>query len=355
MQLPTVLRKELLWSRSRALSLLFVLILLPGAFAYTSVFFQHVLPRDAPVAVVADADTSEADREVVTSTLALFSAPEPYTSTNEARRALERERVYAVVSVPPGIADPNTTRANITVTTDGDMVPYREPSQALVGILQYTLDRNLEANVNVRRQPLDEERKLSAYLLPTFLMMLVMTFAFAYLPHVLAREEAVLDRVRVETSLNAAVGGKIIFFAAILLIPVTVFGGAAAYFGYDVQVFAPGAILAYLLTFLALGSIAAAVTFLTRFSTAGRLLNVLLLFFVFGFSGLVYPAGFFSPVRREITRLVPTHYAIVIVRGTTLKGHQAGMYAEWFLGLAVFAVGGVIALKLALVRYEQVV
>lgn len=349
----TVLRKELLWSRRRLLSLLFVLILLPGAFAYSSVFFQHVLPRDAPVAVVADPGATDDDRAVVESTMDLFSDPEPYDSRESARRALERERVYAVVSVPPGVADPNTTRANVTVTTDGDMVPYREPSQALVGILQVTLDRNLEADVEVRREPLGEERKLSAYLLPTFLMMLVMTFAFAYLPHVLAREEAVLDRIRVESSLDAAVGGKVAFFALLLAVPVGVFGGAGAYLGYGVRVLAPGALAAYLLTFLALGSVAAAVTFLTRFSTAGRLLNVLLLFFVFGFSGLVYPAGFFSPVRRQIIRRVPTHYAMVVARGSALKGHGVEQYAEWLAGLAGFALAGLVVLKLALLHYER--
>lgn len=351
----TVLKKELLWSRRRLLSLVFVLLLLPGAFAYSSVFFQHVLPRDAPVAVVAEPGATDDDRAVVESTIDLFSDPEPYDSRESALRALERERVYAVVSVPPGIADPNTTRANVTVTTDGDMVPYREPAEALVGILQVTLDRTLEADVAVRREPLGAERTLSAYLLPTFLMMLVMTFAFTYLPHVLAREEAVLDRIRVESSLDTAVGGKLAFFALLLTVPVGVFGGAAVYLDYGVRVVAPGALAAYLLTFIALGATAAAITFLTRFTTAGRLLNVLLLFFVFGFSGLVYPAGFFSPVRRQIIRWVPTHYAMVIARGSALKGHEVGLYTEWLVGLVGFALTGLVILKLALLRYERVI
>lgn len=349
----TVLRKEVLWSRRRVLSLLFVLVLLPGAFAYSSVFFQHVLPRDAPVAVVADAGASADDRAVVTSTLGLFSEPVEYESRPAARRALARERVYAVVGVPTGIADANSSRVNLTVTIDGDVVPYREPSEALVAILQFTLNRNLDARVDVRRETLGAERDLAAYLLPTFLMMLVMTFAFAYLPYVLAREEPVLDRVRVEASLDAAVGGKLAFLGLLLLVPVGVFAAAGAYLGYDARVLAPGALAAYLLTFVALGAVAAAVTFATRFATAGRLLNVLLLFAVFGFSGLVYPAGFFSPLRREVVRWTPTHYAMVVVRGTTLKGHDAGFYAGWLAGLAGFALLGLAALKLALVHYER--
>lgn len=353
LELLVVLRKEALWSRRRVLSLFFVLVLLPGAFAYSSVFFQHVLPRDAPVAVVAEDGASDDDRAVVNASLDLFAQPVSYDSRATARRALARERVYAVVGVPAGIADRNTSRVNLTVTVDGDVVPYREPSEALVSILQVTLDRHLEARVDVRREALGAERELAAYLLPTFLMMLVMTFAFAYLPYVLAREEPVLDRVRVETSLDAAVGGKLAFLGVLLVVPVGVFGAAGAYFGYDARVLAPGALAAYLLTFVALGALAAAVTFATRFATAGRLLNVLLLFAAFAFSGLVYPAGFFSPLRREVVRGMPTHYAMVVVRGTTLKGHDAGYYGEWLAGLAGFALLGLVALKLALVHYER--
>lgn len=339
----TVLRKELSWSRHRVGSLLLVLVLLPAAFAGGATFFQHVLPKDAPVAVVGGEETSDGDQEVVRASLDLFSKPVDYDARDRALRALERETVYAVVDVPPGIADPDVEEVTVRVTIDSDVVPYREPSAALVGVVRSSLDENLDKRVVVEKTSLDPERKLSAYLLPTFLLILATVFAFAYLPYNLAEEAEVLDRLRVETSLGAVVGGKLLFLAGLLFVPLIVFRGVAAYVGYDVTLLAPGVIVAYMSTFLACGAVAAGVTFLTRFSTTGRLLNVLLLFGTMGFSGLVYPAGFFSPVRRWIIRRFPIHYAVVLARGAALKDHSLTDYATWVAGLVgLVLVGGLL-------------
>lgn len=348
-----VLRKEVLWSRHRLLVLAFVLLLLPGAFAATSVFFQHVLPKDAPVAVVGD-DASDADRRVVTAALEGFSDPERYDSRVAAMTALEREQVYAVVTVPPGVADPATEEATVTIAIDGDVVPYREPSAALANVVRFSLDRAVEADVSVERRIVGGERILSSYLVPTFLTVVVMTYAFAYLPYNLARERRVLDRLRVEASLWRAFAGKLLFLAALLLVPMAVFAAVAAALGYDVAVLAPAAVVAYLLTFLALGSVAGAVTLVTDFDTSGRLANVLLLFGFLGFSGLVYPVGFFSAWRREVVRLVPTHYAVVVARSATLKGASAGDFASWLAGLGGFALACAGLLYVS-TRYYEVV
>jgi ABC-2 type transport system permease protein len=353
MSLRTILRKELLWSRHRVLALLFVLVLLPAAFAGASVFFQHVLPKDAPVAVVAGEDVDAEEYDVVAASFRLFSKPIQYDSEAAAMRDLRRESVYAVVSVPPDLGDPAVEQVNMTVTIDGDMTPYREPSQALVGVVASTMNRQLDKRVVVQREIAGEERTLSSYLLPTFLLIIVLTFAFAYLPYNLAREEAVLDRLRVETSLDTVVAGKLAFFTALLAVPLLVFHGVGLALGYGVNLLAPGAVVAYGLTFLACGAIATAVTFASGFGTTGRLFNVLLLFAFLGFSGLVYPVGFFSPLRRDIIRLVPTHYAVLTVRGTTLRNLPATEFATWLGGVALFAVAMLVPLKLSLLAYER--
>ncbi|MFB6205775.1 MAG: ABC transporter permease [Haloglomus sp.] len=353
MSLRTILRKELLWSRHRVLALLFVLVLLPGAFAGASVFFQHVLPKDAPVAVVAGEDVSKAEYDVVAASLRLFSKPIRYESEAAAMRDLQRETVYAVVPVPPDLGEPTVERVNMTITIDGDMTPYREPSAGLVNVVASTMNRQLEKRVVVERALNGEERKLSSYLLPTFLLIIVFTFAFAYLPYTLAREEAVLDRLRVETSLDAVVAGKLVFFTALLAVPLAVFHGIGLALGYGVDLLAPGALLAYGLTFLACGAIATAVTFASDFDTTGRLFNVLVLFGFLGFTGLVYPVGFFSPLRRDIVRRVPTHYAMLVIRGTTLRNLPAADFATWLAGLALFALTMLVPLKLAMVAYER--
>jgi ABC-2 type transport system permease protein len=353
MSLRTILRKELLWSRHRILALLFVLVLLPGAFAGASVFFQHVLPKDAPVAVVAGEDVSEEEYDVVAASFRLFSKPIQYDSEAAAMRDLERESVYAVVSVPPDLGDPDVERVNMTVTIDGDMTPYREPSQALVSVVASTMNRQLDKRVVVQREISGEERKLSSYLLPTFLTIIVLTFAFAYLPYNLAREEAVLDRLRVETSLDTVVAGKLAFFTALLAVPLLVFHAVGLGMGYDVNLLAPAAVAALALTFLACGAIATAVTFASGFGTTGRLFNVLLLFAFLGFSGLVYPVGFFSPLRRDIIRRVPTHYAMLTVRGATLRDLPVAEFGPWLGGVALFALAMLVPLKLSLLAYER--
>ncbi len=353
MSLRTVLKKELLWSRHRIVALLFVLVLLPGAFAGSSVFFQSVLPRDAPVAVVGSEDVGPDDKAVMEAALELFSKPERYDSRERAFRSLERESVYAVVDVPPDVADPSVDRVNVTITIDGDTVPYREPSAALVTVVSRSLNSNLEKRVSVQREIRGEERRLSSYLVPTFLLMLVSTLALAYLPYNLAREEAVMDRLRVETSLLTVLLGKLLFFTVLLLCPIIVFAGAAAGLGYDLNVFAPGALFAYAVTFLTLGAIATAITFASRFSTTGRLANVLVLFFVFGFSGLVYPAGFFSPVRRAVIRRVPTHYAAVLARRTTFESVETVAFAEWLAGLAAVCTLVFVPMVVAVRYYER--
>jgi ABC-2 type transport system permease protein len=327
--------------------------LLPAAFAGASVFFQHVLPKDAPVAVVADEDVSESEYDVVAASFRLFSEPRRYASADRAFRDLERETVYAVVRVPPDLGDPEVDRVNMTVTIDGDMTPYREPSGALVSVVASTLNRQLDQRVVVQRSVRGEERKLSSYLLPTFLMIIVLTFAFAYLPYNLAREEAVLDRLRVETSLDTVVAGKLVFFTALLAIPLVVFHGVGLWLGYDVNLLAPGAVVAYALTFLACGALATAVTFASEFGTTGRLFNVLVLFGFLGFSGLVYPVGFFSPLRRDIIRRVPTHYAMLAVRGSSLRDLPASEFVPWLGLLAAFALVALVPLKLSMVAYER--
>lgn len=349
----TLLRKELLASKHRVAVLVVVLLVLPGAFAGATVFFQHVLPKDAPVAVVPEEGASEADREVVVAALQQFAVPRVYDDRDRAIAALRREQVYAVVSAPPGIADPNASRANVTIVIDGDMVPYREPSAALASVVRFTLNDAVAADVSVTREFLGEQRRLPSYLVPTFLMVLVLTYAFAYLPYDLAREEAVLDRLRVEASLSAALVGKLVFLGSLLVVPLLTFAVVSAALGHDGRVLAPGAVAAYLLTFVAAGSVSAAVTLLTRFDVAGRLVNVVVLFATMGFSGLVYPVGFFSPTRREVVRLVPTHYAVIVARSTTLKGADASAFGGWLAGLAGTAVVALVLL-LAAVRYYEV-
>lgn len=353
MTFASFLRKELFWSRRRAVALLLLFVVLPGAFAYSTVAFNTVLPTDTPVAVVPQSEAvGQADIGMTQIGLAQFTDPTVYETQAAARSALSRERVYAIVTVPPNLTE-STARKTFHVYVDGSVVPYQQPSKLVVSVMRFVLRERLDAGVDIQRHILGQKHTLSEYLVPTLSLALVMLLALAYVPHNLAGERAALERLRVEASLESMLGAKLAFFAALLVAPVLVFTLATAVYGYRVAAAAPGAVAVYALTFLFLAAFASAVTLLTRFSAWGRLLNVVVLFFLLTFSGLVYPAGFFSPDRRELVRLLPTHYAAVAARGFTLRDAGLGTYDTWLLGLAALVVAALGLLKLAVVHYER--
>lgn len=356
MTFRALLGKEFRWGRRRVVALLLLLVLLPGLFAYTSLLFQTVLPKTAPVAVVADSeDVTEKDVELATRSLRLFAEPVHYDSREAAFNALSREQVYGVLVVPPEL-DAQQGDATVEFHVDARVVPYREPSQAIDAALGRTFGRGLAADVTVDWVPHhnDPPLPLSAYLLPTFLYILLAVLAFVYLPYNLAAEADALDRVRVQSSLAAYLAAKLAFFTVLGAVPLVVFAGVAALLSFPVELLASTAVAGYLLSFVGFAGVASAVTFLTRFETTGRLLNVVLLFVVLAFSGLVYPAGFFSPTRRELIRLIPTHYGMVLVRNAALKDLGAATYPTAALVVAGFAVGGLAMAGGSLVHYRRV-
>ncbi|MFB6111446.1 MAG: ABC transporter permease [Halobacteriaceae archaeon] len=352
MSLRSFLRKEAAWARRRVVPLALLFLVLPTSFAYVTTGFDNVLPTDTPVAVVAQSeDVTEDDIAIARGALAFFSDPRTYGANETAFRALAREQVYAVVTVPPGITN-TSVQSTVRVYVHGSMVPYHQPSEAVVSVLRFRLQDVLSGSIEIRRVVVGTTHSLSAYLVPSFLVILVMLLALAYLPYNLAGEEAVIDRIRVESSITTLVVSKLVFLGALLVLPLAVFQAASLYFGYAVTI-GPGVILACLLLFVALGALAAAVTLATGFSTWGFLANLLGLFALLLFSGLLYPAGFFSPVRREVVRLIPTHYAAILVRSTALRGATIPEYAAWYAGLGGLCVVGILALGGAVRLYER--
>ncbi len=354
MSIRSLLKKEVHWSRHRVLSLVFILLLVPAMFAATSVAFQHVIPRDAPVAVSPQDETvDQDDLTIVKGAVTLFSDPEIAPSTAEATDRLRREEVYAIVQVPPDITDPDKSNAQFVLYVDGSIVPFTEASKAIRNVMAFYLDRFLPADVTVDRVVVGTSNSLSEYLLPVFLMGMVMLFAFTYVPYNLAAEANVLDRLRVESSLEAVLLAKLVYFTFLLLIPIVVFQGVATLFDFAIDAIAIGSLLAYLGTFVFLASISMSVMVLSRFRTVGRICNVVLLFGFLAFSGLAYPVGYFSPIRAAIVRHVPVHYSMIIGRSTMLKDVSLGLFADWLVLFGIVTIGALGVLKLVAVQYRR--
>jgi ABC-2 type transport system permease protein len=354
MNVPSLFKKEVLWSRHRLVTLLLVLLLLPAFFGYTTVVFQTVVPEDSPIAIVPENENvSENGIDIIEGGASLFADPEVYQEKEDAMTALRRESVYAVLEVPPGILNESTRNATFTLYVDGSMVPFGEPSKAIRGIMGFYLNQNLPADVSVERVKVGNDNTLSEYLVPVFLMGMLMLFAFTYVPYNLARESDVLERLLVEASLEEVILTKIVYFALLMLVPIVGFTAASAYLGYAVNLFSPAAIGVFLLTFVYLTAISMSIMILTDFSTFGRFLNVAALFAALTFSSLVYPVGFFSPLRQEIARAIPLHYSMIITRSLTMKNVDVTMFLDWIGLLVVFTAATGLLLKLSIVRYER--
>lgn len=353
MSLRSLLRKEVHWSKHNVLALLFLLVLLPSFFAYTSVAFETVIPRDAPVAVVpANENVTEDDLTIIEGVLVQFSDPQVVESEQKARQMLRRESVYAIVEVPPNITDANETNATFRFIVDGSVVPFKEPSKAIRNIMAFQLDNYLPADVSVEREVVQPESSLSEYLVSIFTMLFVMLMAFTYVPYNLAKEADVIDRLRAEASLEAVVGAKLLYFTALLAIPLVVFQAASDYLGYSVAVLTPGTVVPLALTFLFLSALSMSIMILMRFSTMGRFVNVVLLLGIVGFSGLGYPVGYFSTLRKTAVRILPTHHTMIIARGSMLKGLELSLFTDWLLLLGGFTLGTLLLLKGSVVYYR---
>lgn len=354
MSLRALLGKELYWSRRNALLLVFLLVLVPVFFAGTTFLFQDVVPRDAPVAVVAEEETvTDEELELTVQTINSFTDPTIVGDRATAETRLEREEVYGVVTVPPGISQEGR-EVTVNWTIDGTIVPFDSPSQVLQRLMEFHLDRVFDATVTVDRNVVHGAFDLPEFLFPALLMTLAIFVAFTYVPYLLRRDRGVLDRIRVESTLEALVGAKLVFMTVLMLAPTVVFHLAAQYYGYDVDSLQPAAIAVLLLTFFFLATVSATVMVLARFRAVGTFLNFVVMLGLLALSALAFPRGFFSPARTTIATLLPTHYASIVVRSLMLKETTVSTFLDRIALLTGLTVLALFALKLAIVRYRRV-
>ncbi|MFB6189107.1 MAG: ABC transporter permease, partial [Halapricum sp.] len=234
MSLRALLEKELRWSKHNVAALIVLLLVLPATFGYTSIAFQHVIPQDAPVAVVGSNKSVDNDNlEIVDAAASVFAQPVRYDSEQAAIRGLHREEVYAVVTVPPGLLnDSRRTRLNLTV--DGSMVLFDKPSEAMMGILNYRLRTSVSNSISVQRDIVGQKHTLAEYLIPILLMATMMLFAFTYVPYNLVSESRAIERVRTESSLESLIAAKLVYFTLLMLLPIGVFAAITWALGYTI-------------------------------------------------------------------------------------------------------------------------
>jgi len=354
MDLPTHLRKELAWSRHRLGALAVLVIVLPAAFGAGTLFFQHTFPENTPIAVVGVDDATDDDTDIVVGaiTASEFSDPVVYESGDRAFVDLEREQVYAVIEVPGNLGEQGTT-STIVLHVDGRITPYRIPSRALLSVFTIGIDRQLPGDVTAERRIIGTTTDLPTYLLPIFLMVLLMLVAFTYVPYNVANERSVIDRLRLESSVDAMLAAKFAVFVPFALLVILAGYGAGVLLGHSLQPLSLPLLGAYLLAFLYLSAISVSVMLLTGFSSLGRVINVVVFFVLIALSNLAYPAGFFSAWGRDVARMMPTHYTMIIARSHMLKDVDAGTFADWWGPLVGFTLATFLVLKLSVEWYKR--
>lgn len=354
LKIPTFIKKEVNWSSHRLVAICLLFLVVPALFATGTVFFEHTLPENSPIAItpISD-DVTKNELQIIRGSLTFISDPVIVDSADRAFSQLKREEVYAVVKVPPDITTTNAS-ATVDIYIHGSVTIFRLPSRAIINLVAESLDKALPADINATRHVIGPQRTLSEYLLPTFLMVFVMLVAFVYLPAMLAAEESVFDRLRMKSSLDALLAAKGLFFMALVVMSILVVYVVGAVLGYGLEpVSAPG-IAVYLLTFVYLAALSTSIMLLTKFNKAGQVLNVGILFALIPLSNLAYPVGFFSPLSKTIARLNPLHYSMIIARSALLKETPITLFTDWLGGLVAVTACCLVVLKVTLAYYKHV-
>lgn len=348
-----LLRKEALTVRRNLGLFLLILVLVPAGLAVGTSVYQQTIPEDIPVAVApATETTGEEDLQLVRGGVQFFATPVEYEDRAAVERALQREEVYVGFLVPPDLTEEG---ANVTVTvlTDQTNAPLSDPAELALGILERQFDQGMPAAVAFAHVRLGEERTLSEFLLPSVLYGLVVLYALVYLPYQVREERRVLDRLRTETRVELVVASKLLFYGALVVVPAATITAAARYYGYEVVALAPETLSVLFLTFLFLASTGLAVVFALRLRQSAVFVNIGLTVGVLSLSGVMYPLGFYSELRKIVATSLPPHDALVLVRSTMLRDAPLSLYTghlAWLVGATLLAVG---ALALAIRHYER--
>lgn len=342
--LSTHLRTELYWARRRLPALLLLVVVLPAAFAVGTVVFQDVIPEDTPVAVVpASDDVSETDLQVATDVLAVATDPRRVDSGERARGLLHRERVYAVVTVPADITADAADPVRVEYRVAGTVVPYRTPSRAIASEFEDGLDGLTARPVEVEHVERPPSVELREYLVPGALVLLALLVGLGFVPRLVSERRRALPRLRMESSLSAVLGAKLVAGVALTLLPLAVVAVVVAVLSYRVHPLTPTTVVAYLLLVVhvtALG-MTLALAFERRTATVLNLGLVVGLLFV---GNPVYPRGFFSVARGEAADLIPLHHAAVAVRAGALRQSGLASVAPELGVVALAALGTLVAL-----------
>lgn len=353
MKIFPFLRKETFWARRKIGVLLLVLLLIPAFFFQITHSFEKTVPTSMPVTLIPrDDNVSIDDMRMIKNVVEPFVEPKISDSQKEAIDSLLRERNYAVLEVPPGLTKSLENAHVFRIYLDGGMVPVQKSSEYLYKVMSIYL-QELPINIRLELRTVGNEKTISEYLTPSFLLLVIVFLGLFYIPHTLMEDKEVLDRVRSDASLGSMIIGKLAFHIPLIFIPVLVFRLLSGWFGASLQILTWGTAFFYTVTFVYFACLGVSVTFFFNCKIWGRVFNLLLGFFFITFSSFFYPTGFFGSQIQNLFRHLPTSYSVIGVRGLTLKSLRFSVFLDWAFILLLFTLFTFFLLWTSIRYYEE--
>jgi ABC-type polysaccharide/polyol phosphate export permease len=339
-KLKALVGRDLLTVERNALMLLFI-VFLPIAFGIMFASFKQVIPKSTPASVIrADANVSEADMKFATfSILAQFCSPS-VDSREEAFRKLSREESYFVVSVPAGMRE---GRGEVIIYVDNSLSPLAEVSDYVVEILKYELG-HAGFNPEIRVEKIGKRIMPIEYFAPGVIMILLAIAGILIVPFNTMKDSGMMSRVLSSVSIGEFIASKLLFSLLLALIQVVILLATQLYLEMPVMSINPLSAATMILISFALTSTGMLIAFALKLSNVGRYVCSLLFGVVTAFSGTLYPPGFLPSYLQQIPKILPTYYALVVLRsfavkmvGESILQDYIGIVGIWFiLSLALF-------------------
>ena len=353
-KLCAMLKKDVLISK-RNISILFLIILLPMVFGLLSGSFKRTIPRNTPVMIVPqNSDVTQNDMDYVEGWTSLFSKPVIGIDEEEGVYKLQHEEAYLVFVVPPNVTQTMTGSGDFEILIDYSFVPVEKISEYVVHNVEIYFSTTSFKGSNIVLKKINTRKTMPEYMLPGFIMLMISLLALTILPHNMYGEYTIIRRLMIEHSFGSMVVSKILFFMILAAIQLLILRWSEVIVHVETSNIDLETLIIVLLSMLYLSSISLSISFFTKFSNAGNLINTLLLFLIILFSGLFYPVGFFPTFLQKLSMIFPTYYSMVIIRGVMLKDVDILFYSDWLIGLILFTIVTFIILGVSVKKFKEV-
>ena len=278
----SMVKKEILISQ-RNISIILLIVILPLVFGLLSGSFKRTLPKDTPVLIVPqNLEVTQSDMDYVEGWTSLFSEPVMGTSRKDGINKLQREEVYLVFVVPHNVTRTMTSGGMFEIVIDSSFVPVEKISEYVVHNVEIYFTTTSFKGSDIVLKKINSHKTMPEYMLPGFILLMVSLLALTILPHTMYGERTVIRRLMVEHSFGSMVAAKIVFFMVLAAIQLAVLRWSEVIIQVKTGYIDADTVLIVLLTMLYLSCLGLSVVFITRFSTAGNLINTLFLFLRYG-------------------------------------------------------------------------